>query len=185
MTSFSTAERIILPGDTVPDEFLVRRQLSYCIQCMEPHSSEEQSGRYCLTCGEHLVAARLCTRATGNELSVIQTGARLSLLRQTLIGIGTGNENSWGQNSDPEQIIELLGDDMRLAIERSLTEVQPGRRISNKFLETLGKISVDERRSILFNVSIRLILICPSYIYAPLPLLAAMLVWAKSAATNL
>jgi hypothetical protein len=50
--------------------------------------------------------------------------------------------------------MDLLGSDLRAAIQASLAQAAPTRQISQEYLSTLGKVTLDSRRGLLYDVTV-------------------------------
>lgn len=95
-----------------------------CPQC-EDGEELVTTDRLCRTCGENLVE---CLQVTG-EAAIPPT-------------------------SDTMNFFDLLGDDLRRAITESLAQSHSDRQISTEYLSRLGKVVLDERRGLLFDITL-------------------------------
>ena len=102
----------------------------YCADCEEDVNVIPGSVLICLVCGGTLTA-------------------------KPTVGTNNIRQNNRAIPADPmEALFELLGSDLRDAIMESMSLTGPSRQISVDYLSTLGKIVVDEKKTILRDVSL-------------------------------
>jgi hypothetical protein len=64
---------------------------------------------------------------------------------------------SEGRNREESvNFFDLLGDDLRNAIQASMAQALPDRQISVEYLSSLGKVILDNRRGLLYDIVIHL-----------------------------
>jgi Ring finger domain/PA domain len=95
-----------------------------CPQCDDGETSDTKD-RLCRICGEELV-------------DVTQAAAASTLSHQA--------------HGDTMNVFDLLGDDLRRAIQESLAQSLPDRQISSEYLSKLGKVVLDNRRGLLHDI---------------------------------
>lgn len=76
------------------------------------------------------------------------------------------------QSASWEGLFDILGDDFREAVEESMSMSRPSRQISTKYLSTLGKITIDSRHTIMYDVSVlvgplTVVGVCSTFSYLP------------------
>ena len=95
------------------------------------------SGKKCPQCEDgliHDIKSRLC-RVCGDELIDI-------------IEVAEPGRSS----TDSTNLFDFLGADLRAAILESLAQSEPDRQISAEYLSTLGKVILDQRRGLLYDI---------------------------------
>ena len=113
-----------------------------CPQC-EDGEELVTTDRLCRTCGENLVDCLIVSSAAG-----------------TLTPTDTMN------------FFDLLGDDLRRVITESLAQSHSDRQISTEYLSKLGKVVLDERRGLLYDLTLcigPLSFMCVLASFGPIP----------------
>lgn len=75
-----------------------------------------------------------------------------SVLIDVEVGVGVDDHID---DTGEMDIFEILGQDLRAAIEASMSQAAPGRSISLSFLETLGKVVLDKKKTLLFDTCLQ------------------------------
>jgi Ring finger domain/PA domain len=96
-----------------------------CPQCEDGETSDTKD-RLCRICGEELI-------------DVSRTADASHILSHQAHG-------------DTMNVFDLLGDDLRRAIQESLAQSLPDRQISSEYLSKLGKVVLDNRRGLLHDI---------------------------------
>ena len=99
-------------------------------------------GKKCPDCDDGMALDpkdRLC-RICGEELvDVVETPDAAALSQE-------------GRGRDAMNFFDLLGDDLRAAIQASMAQSEPDRQISTEYLSKLGRVVLDGRRGLLYDV---------------------------------
>lgn len=101
----------------------------------------------CPSCddGDRQTNDRLC-HVCGDELNEVPRVANAAVTSSELSGRGAGG--------DGVDFLDLLGADLRAAIQASLEQAAPTRQISQEYLSMLGKVTLDSRRGLLYDVTL-------------------------------
>ena len=115
-----------------------------------------------------------------NEDEMVVTNDRLcricgeELVVESQTTMNSSSSNDTRLLSDATSFFDLMGEDLRVAIAESLSQTLPGRQISQAYLTTLGKVTLDTRRSLLYDIILQIgpitIMATPGPgMFAPLP----------------
>ena len=104
------------------------------------------AAKKCPSCedGDRPTTDRLC-HICGDELVDIP---------RVVTAATTNNALSAAAGSNGVDFMDLLGTDLRAAIQASLEQAAPTRQISQEYLSTLGKVTLDSRRGLLHDVTL-------------------------------
>eukprot|EP01038_Epipyxis_sp_PR26KG_P008503 gene8503-11495_t len=135
-----------------------------CNDCDELFNIVPSTKLICLTCGCELILVETPTNVTSNnfrnplDIQIEPTTANnTSSSPQVVFTLPSLNTNARANQEDfLDSLFEILGEDLREAIEQSIRESSPSHQISKEYLKTLGKVIVDERLTILHDITLQI-----------------------------
>ena len=126
-------------------------------------SSTDPLKKKCMACEDE-------ARVTSDRLCHV-CGEELVEIRPPRIAIDSARDGMNRGDLD-SSFFDLLGDDLRAAIAASLQQGAPSRQISPEYLSTLGKVTLDTRRGLLYDTILSIgplnIMVVPAS-FGPLP----------------